>query len=165
MKDFNVILGMDWLVTSRAVMDCFNKTIKLTLQSGTVEFVGQRKPIQTSCIFALKAKRLLKSGCEGYLAFITMDKQSKVVEGIPVVYEFPYVFSDEISSLPLVREIDFSIELVPGTAPISKAPYRMTPVELRVLKTQLEDLLDKMLVRPSVSPLGTPILFVKKKMA
>ena len=163
MKDFDVILGMDWLATYRAVMDCFNKTIKLSLHSDTIEFVGRRRPIRTCRISALKAQRLLKSGCEGYLAFITEDKQSKGVEDIPVVCEFPDVFPDEIPGLPPVREIDFSIELVPGTAAISKAPYRMAPAELRELKTQLQDLLDKGFVRPSVSPWGAPVLFVKKK--
>jgi len=135
----------------------------LSLHSDIIEFVGRRRPIRTCRILALKAQRLLKSGCEGYLAFITEDKQSKGVEDILVVCEFPNVFPDEIPGLPPVREIDFSIELVPRTAAISKAPNRMAPAKLRELKTQLQDLLDKGFVRPSVSPWGAPVLFVKKK--
>ena len=109
---------------------------------------------------------MIKSGCAGYLAFITEDNLSKAVravEDIPVVCEFPDVFPEEIPGLPPVREIDFTIELMPGTAPISRAPYRMAPAELRELKAQLHDLLDRGFVRPSVSPWGTPVLFVKKK--
>ena len=101
---------------------------------------------------------MVQSGCEAFIAFVTEDKQSKGVEDIPVVCEFP----DEIPGLSPVREIDFSIELVSGTAAISKAPYRMAPAELRELKTQLQDMLDKGFVRPSVSPWGATVLFVKK---
>ena len=137
MKDFDVILGMDWLSTYRAVMECFNKTVRLHVLESNVEIVGERKRMTTSVISALRANRLMKSGCEGYLAFITNDKLSKAVEDIPVVCEFPDVFAEEIPGLPPVREIDFTIELVTGTAPISKAPYRMAPAELRELKAQL----------------------------
>ena len=102
MKDFDVILGMDWLSTYRAVMDCFNKTVRLHVLEGSVEIVGERKPMSTRVISALRADRLIKSGCEGYVAFITEDKSSKVVEDIPVVCEFPDVFPEEIPGLPPV---------------------------------------------------------------
>ena len=82
------------------------------------------------------------------------------MEGIPVVREFPDVFPEEIPGLPPIREIDFKIELVPGTAPISIAPYRMAPAELGELKIQLQDLLEKGFIRPSISPWGAPVLFV-----
>ena len=86
-------------------------------------------------------------------------------ENIPIVREFPDVFLEELPSIPLEREVDLSIEIVPGTAPVSRAPYRMTPVELKELKVHLQELLDKGFVRPNVSPWGAPVLFVKKKMA
>ena len=73
------------------------------------------------------------------------------------------MFSDEIPGLPPVRELDFTIELQPGTTPISKAPYRIAPAELKELKTQIEDLLDKGFIRPSVSPWGALVIFMKKK--
>ena len=85
------------------------------------------------------------------------------VQEIPVVREFPDVFSKELPGLPPDREVEFSIELVPGTNPVSIAPYRMAPLELRELKVQLQDLLDKGFIRPSTSPWGAPVLFVKKK--
>ena len=71
--------------------------------------------------------------------------------------------SQELPGLPPIREVEFSIEVIPGTTPISMAPYRMAPAELKELKTQLQELLDKGFIRPSVSPWGAPVLFVKKK--
>ena len=85
------------------------------------------------------------------------------LEDIPVIKKFPYVFPKELPDLPLEREVDLAIEVLPGTTPISKAPNFMTPTELKELKTQLQELLDKGFVPPSVSPWGAPILFVKKK--
>ncbi|XP_075518289.1 uncharacterized protein LOC142552398 [Primulina tabacum] len=77
--------------------------------------------------------------------------------------EYPDIFADDVPSLPPDREVEFVIELSPGTAPISKAPYRMAPTEMKELKNQLQELLDKGFIRPSSSPWGTPVLFVKKK--
>jgi hypothetical protein len=84
------------------------------------------------------------------------------VERIPVVCEYPDVFPDELPGMPPDRDIEFAIELQPGTAPISKRPYRMPPAELAELKKQLQELLDKGFIRPSTSPWGCPALFVKK---
>ena len=80
-----------------------------------------------------------------------------------MVREFGDVFPKELPGLPPEREIEFSVELLPGTSPISIAPYRMAPTELKELKAQLQDLLDKGFIRPSTSPWGAPVLFVKKK--
>ena len=85
------------------------------------------------------------------------------VEKIPVVREFPDVFLEELPFIPLEREVDLAIEIVPGTVPMSRAPYRMALTELKELKSQLQELLDKGFIRPTVSPWGAPVLFVKKK--
>ncbi len=85
------------------------------------------------------------------------------VEKIPVVHDYPDVFPDELPGMPPDRDIEFAIELQPGTATISKRPYRMPPAELAELKKQLQELLDKGFIRPSTSPWGCPALFVKKK--
>jgi hypothetical protein len=82
---------------------------------------------------------------------------------IPVVCEYADVFPDELPGMPPDRDIEFAIELQPGTTPISKRPYRMPPAELAELKKQLQELLDKGFIRPSTSPWGCPALFVKKK--
>ena len=85
------------------------------------------------------------------------------LEEIPVVCEYSDVFSDDLPGMPPDRDIEFVIELQPGTAPISKRPYRMPPKELAELRIQLQELLDKGFIHPSASPWGCPALFVKKK--
>nr|GFD06653.1 putative reverse transcriptase domain, aspartic peptidase domain protein [Tanacetum cinerariifolium] len=93
-------------------------------------------------ISALQARTLLSHGCEGFLATIH-DTTPEVlsIHDQPIVSEFPDVFLDELPGIPPVREIGFNIELIPGVEPISKAPYRMAPVELKELKDQLQELL------------------------
>ncbi|KAJ8771140.1 hypothetical protein K2173_023465 [Erythroxylum novogranatense] len=110
------------------------------------------------------ADKMMGQGCEAFLAHIVdADVHEGKLEDFPIVREFPDVFPDELPGLPPVREIEFAIDLIPGTAPISIPPYRMAPAELRELKEQLEELLEKGYVRPSSSPWGAPVLFVKKK--
>ena len=96
---------------------------------------------------------MLRKGCEAFLALVLDSKRGQVdVEKIPVVKKFLDVFPEELPGIPLEREVDLSIEVVHGTTPISRAPYRMAPTELKELKTQLQELLDKGFIRPSVSP-------------
>nr|GFC88688.1 putative reverse transcriptase domain-containing protein [Tanacetum cinerariifolium] len=100
----------------------------------------------------------------GFLATIH-DTTSEVpsIHDQPIVSEFPDVFPDELPGIPPVREVEFNIELIPGSEPISKAPYRMALIELKDLKDQLQELLERGFICPSVSPWGAPVLFVKKK--
>ncbi|GAU51265.1 hypothetical protein TSUD_412520 [Trifolium subterraneum] len=106
-------------------------------------------------------------GCAEKNLYVPIDlnaeKSSLSPSDIPIVREYLDVFPEEINSLPPEREIEFSIDLVLGSQPISVAPYRMSPLELRELKSQLEELLQKHFIRPSVSPWGAPVLLVKKK--
>ena len=90
-------------------------------------------------------------------------KEGTLVDEIPVVRQFPDVFPDDIARLPSYREVEFTIDLILRTEPISIPPYRMAPAELRELKAQLEELLSKGFIRSSISPWGAPILFMKKK--
>jgi len=90
-------------------------------------------------------------------------KNQAVIDKLQVVCEFPEVFPDEIHDVPPEREVEFSIDLNPGTKPVSMLPYRMSASELAELKKRLEDLLDKKFLRPSISPWGAPLLLVKKK--
>nr|GFC99397.1 putative reverse transcriptase domain, aspartic peptidase domain protein [Tanacetum cinerariifolium] len=115
-------------------------------------------------ISAFQARTLLYHGCEGFLAMIhDMTLEIPTIHDQLIVSEFPDVFPDELPGIPPVREVEFNIELIPGAEPISKAPYRMAPVELKELKDQLQELLERGFMRPSVSPWGAPVLFVKKK--
>ena len=92
-----------------------------------------------------------------------MNADKGAVDRVPMVCKFPDVFLEELSGLPPNREIEFCIDVVPGTDPISMPPYRMAPAELKELNEQLKELLDKGFIRPSTSPWGAPVLFVKKK--
>jgi hypothetical protein len=89
--------------------------------------------------------------------------EGKALEDIRVVSEFPDVSLEDLPGMPPDRDIEFSIELIPGTAPISKRPYRMDVKDLAELKKQIEELLSKGFIRPSSSPWGAPTLFVDKK--
>ena len=114
---------------------------------------GIRSGAMSNVISDMQARRLMRKGCETFLALILDSKRSQVnVEKILVVREFPDVFPEDLLSIPLEREVDLSIEIIPGTVPMSRAPYRMAPKELKELKSQLQELMDKGLIRPSVSP-------------
>ena len=165
MIDFDVILGMDWLASCYASVDCHLKVVRFEIP-GETPFVLRGSVVETptNLISVLKAQRLLIKGCQGFLALVRdVDRLIVSLKNIPVVQEFPDVFPEELPGLPPDREIEFSIDLIPGTQPISIPPYRMAPSELNELKTQLQDLLDKGFIRPSISPWGAPVLFVKKK--
>ncbi|KAA3470465.1 Retrotransposon protein [Gossypium australe] len=115
-------------------------------------------------ISLMSAQRYVRKGCEAYLAYVLNTKVLELkIESVSVVCEYPDVFPEEISGLPPVREVELAIDLVLGTGPISIAPYRMAPTELKELKSQLQELIDKCFERPSFSPWGAPVLFIKKK--
>ena len=129
-----------------------------------VKFRGIHRELSSTMISTLAAQRMLRKGCQGYLAYVVeTGKEGTLVDEIPVVREFPDVSPDDIAGLPPVREEEFTIDLILRTEPISIPPYRMAPAELRELKAQLQELLSKGFIRPSISPWGAPVLFVKKK--
>ncbi|XP_074343065.1 uncharacterized protein LOC141680861 [Apium graveolens] len=136
MHDFDVILGMDWLSEHRATIDCQGKRV-IFGDADKPEFVyqGSQPKGDVKLISALKASKLLSKGCDGYLAFVKdTSKDEPHIEDYPVVREYEDVFPDELPGLPPHREVKFTIELVPGAEPISKAPYRVAPLELLELK-------------------------------
>ena len=154
---------MDWLTDYDAQIDCKDK--KVTLKSSDdIKVVFIYKKQAKKFLTIMQTKKLLRQGCEAYIAHIVdTQKEAPRLEEILVVNEFPDVFPDDHPSLSPDREINFTIDLAPGTEAVYKAPYRMAPVELRELKTQMQDLLDKGIIRPNVSPWGAPVLFVKRK--
>ena len=126
-------------------------------------FEGESVFSNPSVISALKAKKLLANGYQGYLAYvIDMQREEVKLDEISIVQYYPKVFLENLSGLPLDREVEFAIKLAPYTTPISTAAYQMAPTELKKLKIQLQKLLDKGFIRPSVSAWGALVLFVKK---
>ncbi|XP_075486273.1 uncharacterized protein LOC142525872 [Primulina tabacum] len=151
MSDFDCILGMDTLSNYRATVDCFHGVVRFRPYYGSKwNFYGSDSQSCIPLVSAMKMFRILSTGNEGFMIYALDATQGKrfEVSDIPVVKEFPDVFPDEIPGFPPQREIDFSIELVPGTNPISRAPYRLAPAELKELKEQLQDLLEKGYIRP-----------------
>ncbi|WMV32386.1 hypothetical protein MTR67_025771 [Solanum verrucosum] len=123
------------------------------------------KPKPAKIISSIRARKLVGQGCLAYLAHIwDVEVESPSIESIPVVSKFREVFPTDLPSMPLNRDIDFCIDLKLGTRPISIPPYCMAPTELRELKAQNQELIDKRFIRPSALPWGAPVLFVKKKM-
>nr|GFB09444.1 putative reverse transcriptase domain-containing protein [Tanacetum cinerariifolium] len=165
MCEFDIILGMDWLTEHHATIDCRSyRVIFGDIHAPEFIYHGSLPGKSMQIISALQARTLLSHGCEGFIATIhdtTSDIPS--IYDQPIVSEFPDVFPDELPGIPPVREVEFNIELIPGAEPISKAPYRMASIELKELKDQLQELLERGIIRPSVSPWGAPVLFVKKK--
>jgi hypothetical protein len=139
----DVIIGMNWLGKHDGVIKCGPRTIDLLHPSGNRVLLSLAT--KKACLYAL-------TGTE-----------TTALEDIPVVCEYTDVFPEELPGMPPDHEVEFVIELMPGTAPVSKCPYRMPPNELKELKEQLKVLLDKGFIRPSSSTWGCPALFVKKK--
>ncbi|XP_049378055.1 uncharacterized protein LOC125842786 [Solanum stenotomum] len=158
MLDFDVILGMDWLSLYHVLLDCYAKTLTLAIPGiPRVEWRGTSGSYPNRVISHIRAQRMMDRGCLSYLAFIRdVGAESPAMESILVVQEFPDVFPEDLPGVHPVRDIDFSIDLEPGTKPISIPPYRMAPAELKELKDQIQDLLSKGFIRPSVSPWGAP---------
>ncbi|XP_018855499.2 uncharacterized protein K02A2.6-like, partial [Juglans regia] len=162
---FDIILDMDWLYRYSANIDCRRRVIGFQLSDEDyLEFVGSKLKARPSVISAVQAKKDIACGADAFLAQVaSTPSEKKSLADIPVVEEFPDVFVDELPGLPPVRDMEFVIDLEPGAAPVHKAPYRMAPAELKELKTQLQELVDKGFIQPSTSPWGAPVLFVKKK--
>ncbi|TLX70046.1 hypothetical protein E9993_22625, partial [Labilibacter sediminis] len=164
-NDFDVIIGMDWLSANRANVDCAGKFVRIPVSGGNPVIVyGERCSGSLSLISVLKARKFLAKGCQAFLAHVVESSKSKLdLSDVEVVSAYADVFPDDLPGLPPSRQVDFQIDLVPGAAPIAKAPYRLAPSEMKEIMLQLQELLAKGFIRPSSSPWGAPVLFVKKK--
>ncbi|GJX64246.1 putative reverse transcriptase domain-containing protein [Tanacetum coccineum] len=142
---FDVIVGMDWLSQHKAVIICHEKVVEILIEDGRILKVhGER---------AVGITKALKCAKE--------DEQK--LNDIFVVREFKDVFPEDLSGLPLQRQVEFCIELVPGATLIAKSPYRLAPSKMHELSRQLQELQEKGFIRPSHSSWGALVLFVKKK--
>ena len=161
MLEFEVILGMDWLTAYRVVIDCERRRVTAYTQDGTrVVFQGDKHDIFPQTVYESRCQGQLV----GWLASLTLEDEERPDLDLPrVVCEYVDVFPDELPGLPPHRDVDFGIELHPGTSPISMTPHRMAPVEWQELRVQLQELLDKGFIRLSTSPWGAPVLLANKK--
>jgi hypothetical protein len=139
---------MDWLCKHKVLIDCAKKSVKLTTPDGKeLEYIAE--PVVTAKGIANRAKINQLGASQG--------------SEVPVVNEFPDVIPKELPGMPPNRDIEFVIELKPGTTPIYKMPFRMTTPELAELKEHIRELLEKGFIHPSSSPWGSPVIFVPKK--
>jgi hypothetical protein len=148
LKGIDVILGMDWLSKCKVLINCAKKSVKMTpLEGKEMEFI-------TELVVTVKG-----------VANCSKVNQLDASQGseVPMVNEFPDVFPEELPGMPPDRNIEFVIELNPGTTPIYKTSYRMATPELAELKEHVKELLEKGFISPSSSPWGVPVIFVPKK--
>ncbi|KAA3474121.1 DNA/RNA polymerases superfamily protein [Gossypium australe] len=134
--EFDLILGMDWLVKHRGNLDCAAKRMVLkTPEDEEVIVIGERRNYLSNVISALRAEKLVRKGCEVFIAYVnSTDADNLSVENVRTVKEFSDVFPEELSGSPPNREVKFGIELLPAMTPVFIAPYRMAPNELVELK-------------------------------
>ena len=160
-----MILGMDWLSRHQVVVDCRIKRVTLRTPSDEkVTFIGERSNHLSNVISAATTRTMVQKGYEAYLAYVIDTKKAEPsLSNIPTVCDYPKVFLEEFPRLPPQREIEFAIDVVLGDTPASITLYRMALMELKELKLQLQELLEKVFIRPSVSPWEALMLFVNKK--
>ena len=165
LRTYDVILGMDFMDHYGAIINLRTRTVSILAEDGSEHQVWGSDPKRNGAmISAVRAARLIDQGCTGFWCYaLEVDRDRPSISDVPIVRDFADVFPDDLPGLPPPREVDFAIELEPGTRPISRVPYRMAPTEMAELKAQLEELAGKGYIRPSASPWGAPVLFVKKK--
>ncbi|GJS24707.1 putative reverse transcriptase domain-containing protein [Tanacetum coccineum] len=146
---FDVVIGMDWLSKYHARIICDEKVIHIPIDGETLIIRGDRSKTRLSLISCIKTERYISRGYQVFIAQV-MEKKSdeKRLEDIPVVREFSEVFPENLPGLPPVRQVEFQIDLIPGAAPVARAPYRLAPSKMQELSDQLQELADRF-IRPS----------------
>nr|GEU36928.1 putative reverse transcriptase domain-containing protein [Tanacetum cinerariifolium] len=135
LKNFDVVIGMDWLSKYHAKIICDEKVVYIPINDETLIIQGDRRK----------------------------KSDEKRLENIPIVREFPYFFPEDLPGFPPVHQVEFQIDLIPRAAPVARAPYILAPSEMQELSNQIQELADRGFIRPSTLPWGAPVLFVKKK--
>ncbi|KAI3777744.1 hypothetical protein L1987_47546 [Smallanthus sonchifolius] len=132
---FDIIVGMDWLTKHHAEVVCFDKYIRIPLDSGDILNVyGEEPSMGLKLMSCTIARKYLRKKCVAFLAHIVERKdKDKSPQDIPVIKDFPEVFPEDLPGLPPARKVEFRIDLVPGANPVAKEPYRLAPTEMQKL--------------------------------
>jgi hypothetical protein len=150
---------MDWLERHKAVLDCYEKSLKYKDENDTVRTVqGIQKPVSVRQISAMQFKKCMRKGCQVYAIQVTnlLEKENKPnLEDFVILHDFRDVFVDEIPELPPRREIDFSIDLLPGSTPISKAPYRMSLPRINRIKNSTTRIIGQRIYQTECFTMGS----------
>ena len=157
---------MDWLATHKVKLNCYEKILECEYEKGNTRILqGIWKQFSVRQISIIQLKKCSRKGCPMYAIQVLNsieDKDLKVEDHL-VLWEFRDVFLEEVPRLPLKRDLEFSIDLMPGMVPMLRVPYRMSMPELVEMKMQLKEMMGKGYVKQSVSPWGAPSLFAKKE--
>ncbi|GJV28805.1 putative reverse transcriptase domain-containing protein [Tanacetum coccineum] len=148
---FNVIVGMDWKAEHRAEVVCYEKYIRLPYINDMLivqgEISGVKNKSRLEVISSIRTQGYIDKGCQVFLVQMMKKEGTEVsekqIEDVPVVRDFPEVFPEDFPRLPLTRQVEFHIELIPGAAPVARAPYHLAPAEMKELAEQLKELSDK----------------------
>ncbi|GKF37578.1 hypothetical protein Tco_0114336 [Tanacetum coccineum] len=162
---------MDWMTEHRAEVVYYEKYIRVPYGNDMLIIQGERIGVKNESglevISSIRTQKYINQGCQVFLIQMMKEEEIEIpkrrIEDMPVVRDFSEVFPEDLPGLPPTRQVEFHIELIPGAAPVSCAPYRLTPAEMKELAEQLKELSEKGFIRLSSSPWGAPILFVKKK--
>ncbi|GJV63569.1 putative reverse transcriptase domain-containing protein [Tanacetum coccineum] len=164
---FDAIIGMDWLAKYQAIIVCAEKIVRIPWGNEKLIVHGdESNQGYETCLHIIsysKTQEYMLKGCPVFLAHVTTNEiedksEKKRLEDVPIVRDFPEVFPEDLSGLPPTRQVEFQIDLIPGAAPVARAPYRLAPSEMKELSEQLKELSDKGFIRPSSSPWGAPVL-------
>ncbi|GJS34761.1 putative reverse transcriptase domain-containing protein [Tanacetum coccineum] len=150
---FDIIIGMDWLVKHDVVIICGEKVVRITYGNKMLIVESDKGVSQLKVISCIKARKYVERGCHLFLVHVTeKELKEKRLEDAPIIRDFPKVFHEELPGPPPLRQVEFRIDLVPGAAPVARAPYSLAPSEMRELSIKLQELLEKGFIRPSSSP-------------
>nr|GEU39543.1 putative reverse transcriptase domain-containing protein [Tanacetum cinerariifolium] len=163
---FDIIIGMDWLAKYHVLIFYDEKVVRIPYGDEVLIIRGDifDDESKLNIISCTRTHKYIQKGCQVYLVQVTSKKaedksEEKRLEDVPIIREFP----EDLNGLPPARQVKFQIDLVLGTAPVARALYRLAPAKMQELSTQLQELSNRGFIRPSSSPWGAPVLFVKKK--
>nr|GEX14794.1 hypothetical protein [Tanacetum cinerariifolium] len=154
----------DQQVEQDAIIVCGKKVVHIPIKNKTLVVEGDRGTSRLKVISCIKAKKYIERGHRLFMVHVTeKEPKEKRLEDVPVIRDFLEVFPDDLLGLPPPQQVEFRIKLVPGNAPVARAPYRLAPSEMKDMANQMQELLEKGFIRPSLLPWGAPVLFIKKK--
>ncbi|GKF34237.1 hypothetical protein Tco_0107437, partial [Tanacetum coccineum] len=160
------------MAKNHVVIVCDEKVVRISYGDKVLiiqsDYINGRGKSKLNIISCTKTQKYIEKGCQVYLAQVMSKKEEdkseeKRLEDVPIMRNFLEVFPEEFPGLPPTLQVEFQIELVPSATPVARSPYRLAPSKMQELSAQLQELFDKGVIRPSSSPWGAPILFVKKK--
>ncbi|GKF97316.1 putative reverse transcriptase domain-containing protein, partial [Tanacetum coccineum] len=145
---FDAIIGMDWLVKHDAVIVCGEKVIRKPYGNKMLIVESDKRVFRLKVISCIKARKYIERRRHLFLAHVTEKKsKEKRLKDVPVIHDFPEVFPKDLPGLTPSTQVEFRIDLVPGVAPVARAPYRLAPSEMKELSVQLQELLEKGFIR------------------